>query len=138
MKPRTTVALALFAATLAVQAAPNMQAGLWEVTTKMDMPGLPAGMGQTTVRQCVRPADLEDPKKTIPQDDKCQVKDYRLQGNTASWRIECKGKGAMTGSGTITYGGNSYSGTTKMSIKEGGQSMNMAQTFSAKRIGDCK
>ena len=138
MKIRILFAFLLFAAAQAAHAAPNMQAGLWEISTKMDMAGLPAGMGQATVRQCVRPADIEDPKKTLPQDDKCQVKDYKLQGNAASWRMECKGDGAMTGSGTVTYSGNSYSGTTKMSIKQDGQTMNMAQTFSAKRVGDCK
>ena len=138
MKPSVPAALALLVTAVAVQAAPNMQAGLWEIATKMDMPGLPSGMGQTTVRQCIRPADLDDPKKTIPQDARCQVKDYKLQGNTASWSVECKGEGAMTGSGTVTYSGNSYSGTTKMSVKDGGRRMDMTQTFSAKRIGDCK
>ena len=61
-----------------------------------------------------------------------------MQGNTATWRMECKGPNAMSGSGSMTYGGTSYSGTTKLTMIEGGQTMDMVQTFNGKRIGDCK
>lgn len=135
---RLIVCVSLLAASAAALSAPPMQHGLWEITTKMDMPGMPSGMGQQTVRQCVRPGDAEEPSKALPQDDNCQVKDFKLQGNSASWRMECRGQGQMTGTGNITYGGSSYSGTVKMSIREGGQVMNMTQTLSGKRIGDCK
>lgn len=61
-----------------------------------------------------------------------------MQGNTASWRMECKGPEAMSGTGRITYSGNSYSGTTKLSMKQNGQTMNMTQTYNGKRVGNCK
>lgn len=119
-----------------VHATPNMTPGLWEITTKSGIQGMPA----TTMTQCVRPADIQDSKRAVPQQDpKCEMKDYKLQGNTASWRFECKGPEAMSGSGSITYSGNSYSGTTKMSMKQQGQVMNMPQTtYSGRRIGDCR
>lgn len=134
---RYLVFAGLLASNAALAASP-MQAGLWEITTKMEMPGMPAGMGQQTVRQCIRPNEAENPEKTLPKDDQCQVKDYRLQGNSASWRMECRGEGQMTGTGSITYGGTSYSGTIKMNIRQGGQAMAMTQTLAGKRIGDCK
>ena len=118
-----------------------MQPGLWEINMKMEMAGMPGGgMPQTTMRQCIRPTDIEDARRTIPQnnDSKCEMKDYKMQGNTASWRMECKGPNAMSGTGNITYSGASYTGTTKLAMKQGGQMINMTQVYSGKRVGDCK
>ena len=134
-----TCLLAFCAAT--AQASPNMTTGLWEITVKSEIQGMTGGMGMpaTTMTQCVRPADVQDGKRTVPQQDpKCEMKDYKLQGNTASWRFECKGPEAMSGSGSMTYSGNSYSGSTKMSMKQQGRVINMTQSDSGKRLGDCK
>ncbi len=123
------------------QASPNMTPGLWEITVKSEIQGMPGGMGMpaTTMTQCVKPADVQDGKRTVPQQDpKCEMKDYKLQGSTASWRFECKGPEAMSGSGSMSYSGNSYSGTTKMSMKQQGRVINMTQSYSGKRLGDCK
>jgi hypothetical protein len=122
-------------------AAPNMQPGMWEITTKMEMSGMEGmpAMPPNTMRQCIRPADAQGGSATVPKGDpQCEVKDYKMQGNTASWRMECKGANAMSGKGTVTYGGTSYSGKTQFTTKEEGQAMTMNQTFSGKRIGDCK
>lgn len=135
----TTCLLAFCAAT--AQASPNMTTGLWEITVKSEIQGMPGGMGMpaTIMTQCVRPADVQDGRRTVPQQDpKCEMKDYKLQGNTASWRFECKGPEAMSGSGSMTYSGNSYSGSTKMSMKQQGRVINMTQSYSGKRLGDCK
>src|SRR5690348_5611509 len=129
MRLATTSLLAVAVLSLpAYGAAPNMKEGLWEITTKAEMPGMPAGMKPQVVQQCITKKDLEDPRRTTPgnnpKDDRCQVTDYKMQGNTASWNMACKGEGAMTGSGTVTYSGNSYTGTTRMTMKQGGQVQN--------------
>lgn len=132
--------LALLAAAPAVLAAPQeMQPGLWEITSKMEMPGVPK-MAPQVMRHCYTKKDLEDNKKTVPQsgDKNCEMKDYKLQGNTATWSMECKGEAAMTGTGTMTFGAQFYSGTMKSRMKQGGKSMEMNQSWSAKRVGDCK
>ncbi len=136
------VAAALLAPMLSVAhaQAPNMKEGLWEMTSKMEMPGMPA-MPPQTMQRCITKADLADPSKTTPgaQGDKqCKVSDYKLQGNTATWKMACAGESAMTGSGTITYAGNSYTGTQTMSMKVDGKPHNMAVNFSARHLGDCK
>ncbi len=124
-------------------AAPNMKEGLWEITTKMEMPGMPAGMPPQVVRQCITRKDLEDPSKTAPtggdpRDNRCQMTGYKMQGNTATWNMACKGENAMTGSGSITYSGTSYSGTNKMTMTHGGQTQTMTMQYSARHLGDCK
>lgn len=124
-------------------AAPNMKDGLWEITMKMDMPGMPAGMKPQVMRQCITKKDLEDPRKTAPsggdpRDNRCQMTDYKMQGNTASWNMACKGEDAMTGSGTATYSGTSYTGTNRMTMKRGGQVQTMTMQYSGRHLGECK
>jgi len=139
--------LSLLAAILvslpAQAAAPNMKEGLWEITTTMEMPGMPGGMKPQVTQQCYTKKDLDDPRKTAPsggdpKDNRCQMTDYKMQGNTASWNMACKGENAMTGSGTATYSGTSYTGTNKMSMKHGSNVQAMTMRFSGKHLGDCK
>jgi hypothetical protein len=120
-------------------AAPNMREGMWEITTKMEMPGKPGtAMPQQTVKHCMTKKDIEDPRRTAPsageRDSRCKMTDYKLQGNTASWKMTCDG---MDGSGTITYSGDSYSGSQTMAMKRGNEVMNMKMVYAGKRVGDC-
>jgi hypothetical protein len=119
-------------------AAPVINPGLWEISTRIQMPGMPSGIPPQTVQVCYRASDVQDAAKTVPKDKNCDLKDYKLSGNTASWRIECRGETQMSGSGSFTYAGNSYSGTAKFVMKQGGQTMQMSQSYSARRLGDCK
>lgn len=141
---RFVVASMLVAAALsqaAHAAAPNMREGMWEITMKMEMAGMPGGMPPQVVKQCVTKTDTENPQKLAqggPGAERCQVSNYQLKGNTASWDMACKGAEEMTGTGTMTFSGDSYTGTNRMSMKSGGQTHNMTMQYSGKRIGDCK
>ena len=123
-------------------AAPNMQEGLWEVTMKMEAPGMPAGIPPQVIQQCITKKDLEDPRRSTPgndpKDDRCVVTDHKVQGNTATWNVACKGENAMTGTGTATYSGTSYTGSSKMTMKQGGKLQTMNMQYSGKRLGECK
>ena len=122
-------------------AAPNMREGMWEITMKMEMAGMPGGMPPQVIKQCMTKKDVENPQKFAqggPGAERCQVSNYRLTGNTASWDMACKGPEEMTGSGTITFSGDSYTSTTRMAMKSGGQTQNMTMHSAAKRVGDCK
>lgn len=140
------VAISMLAAALlavsAHAATPNMKEGLWEITARMEMAGMPGAMPPQTMQQCITKKELEDPGKTAPgsgqKDPRCKITDYKLQGNTASWKMTCEGENAMTGSGSITYSGTSYSGVNKMTMSHGGQAQNMTMTYSGRYIGECK
>jgi uncharacterized protein DUF3617 len=121
-------------------ALPNMQEGLWEITTKVEISGLPAGLPEHTVQDCVTKKDIEEGKMHQPSNSnsKCEVKDYKVEGNKASWKIICSGNNPTTGSGTVTYSGTSFAGTTKMKTGKNGQETEITQTFSGKRLGACK
>src|SRR4249920_2545081 len=133
----TSLLIAIVLPGIALAAAPNMKEGLWEITTKME----PAGMPPQVMQQCFTGKDLEDPRKTAPGgpgDSSCQMTDYKMQGNTATWNMACKGEGAMTGSGSITYSGTSYAGTNRMTMTHGGSTQTMTMQYSGRHLGACK
>jgi hypothetical protein len=116
----------------------DMQEGLWEITTRMEMPGMPAGMGAHTVQHCYTKQDVQDPKEALPKDDRCTIGDFRTQGTTTTWTMRCAGDAEMTGRGSMTYRGTSYAGTIDMQMKEGGQTMNVTQRIEGRRLGACR
>ena len=133
------VALGVAAAALAQT---PMKDGLWEITTKMEMEGMPGGRPPQTMQHCVTPKEAQDPaamsRKMDKGDGRCEMTDHRMKGNTATWKVVCKGEGAMTGAGTATYSGTSYTSTQKMAMARGGQTMNMTVTQAGKYLGPCK
>ena len=137
----TSLLAAMVLSGIAHAAAPNMKEGMWEITMKMEMHGMPAGMPPQVMQKCFTGKDLEDPRRTVPSggpgDSGCQVTDYKMQGNTATWNMACKGEGAMTGSGSITYSGTSYTGTNRMTMTEGGNSQTMTMHYSGRHLGAC-
>ena len=130
------VCAAIVLATNAHAATPNMKEGLWEITTKMEMPGMQAK--PMTMQRCVTRKDVQDAATMPPggsgPDKSCKMTDYKLQGNVATWTMACE---MVTGSGTVTYNGTSYSGSQIMTMKQGGQTQNMTAHFSGKHLGDC-
>jgi hypothetical protein len=122
-------------------ASPDMQAGKWEVTMKMEMEGAPFPMPPIVYTQCITKDDLKDGKKTVPTSSKnkddCEVKDYKVSGNKTTWRMKCKD--GSTGTGEMTSKGSSYNGVIKLETndRQHGKSR-IVQRISGKRIGDCK
>ncbi len=108
----------------------------WEVTTKTEMPGMPAGMGDSTMTLCLAKGAEKDPRQMMQQDDDCKVTNLKTSGNKTTWKMRCDKNGdVMTGSGEVTHKSNSYRGVTKMSGKSDGEVINMTARFSGKRIG---
>ena len=132
--------LAVFAGfTVAHAASPNMRDGLWEITTKMEMTGKSGmQMPTQTARQCLTKKDVEDPRRATPgagDQSRCKMADHKMQGNTATWRVECQD--GTTSIGTVTYRGDSYEGNQTIAMKRSGQAMNMKMEYSGRRVGDC-
>jgi len=108
---------------------------LWEITTKMEMPGMPMAMPAQTQRLCIAKSGKDD--DYIPKRDGCRVQDSKRVGNKVSYKMVCTGKDSMTVSGDTTFGANSYDGKMAMSGMMDGQQVQMSQTYSGKRVGDC-
>jgi len=107
----------------------------WEITSKMEMPGMPFSMPATTIKVCIAKGGERDPSKTTGDKD-CQVSDVKTVGNKTSWKVRCNHDGEiMTGSGEQSGDINAYQGKMRFSGKSQGHDMNMSSEFSGKRIG---
>lgn len=121
----------------------KMKEGLYEVKLDMEMPGMPAGMGKQsmTMQNCVTAKDLESGRIGQRPDEKpgdCEVKDFKMSGNTATYKTVCKGQTQMTADTSMTFRGDGYTMNTKVAMNQGGQVMNMTQKMEGRYIGPCK
>ncbi len=115
-------------------AAVMIKPGLWEITTTMEMPGMPFQSPPQTMRHCVTPQEAKDPEKSLPIDKDCKIIDLRSSANNINWKVECIGQIAGTGEGEIAYKGDtSYEGKTK--IQSQGMTFNM--NHKGRRVGEC-
>jgi Protein of unknown function (DUF3617) len=103
----------------------------WEVTSNMEMPGMPFAMPPTTQKVCIAKDKQKDPAKTSGDKD-CKVTDVKTVGNKTTWKARCDHNGEITtGSGEQINTANAYHGKVKLN----GQGMNMTMSYSGKRIG---
>jgi hypothetical protein len=137
MKLRNIVVFALasfFAASLF--AGDLAKAGRWETTVEMEMAGMPMKMPAHTMATCVTKEQAENAENLIPKaGDKrggCTYTDVKVDGSTVTWKMSCE-KSGMTGTGTVTYKGDSYEGSMHMKM----QDRDMTAKYSGKYKGAC-
>jgi len=104
---------------------------LWEVTSQMNVPGMPAGMGGQKHQVC---AEKGDPKKAMQSrgNEKCKMTDFKQSGNKYTMTMECP-DGTATIENTFNAAHTEYNGTVKMTSKRGDMTMTMA----GKKVGTC-
>lgn len=133
-------ALALLAAAPAAgqpayKADPQGKDELWDVTSKMEMAGMPFAMPGQTHRVCVAKGN---DAATIPRSEGCTVADSKRVGSKFTYRMECKsGNNDYTATGESTSTANGYQGTMRMSGKMEGQQMDMSMSYTGARAGNC-
>src|SRR5262245_47019288 len=116
----------------------GLREGKWEVTTQMQMPGVPMQLPATTRTQCVTKAQQDDPASTLPSGSpdpqaKCTASDYHRDGSKVTWKLTCTGSQPMTGQGSIVVDGDRYDGTMEMTMDQG----SMTMKYAGKRVCDC-
>lgn len=125
----------------------KMKSGMYAYKIEMDMgqmPGLPAGMGKQSfsMQHCVTPQDIEKGQigkgRDGEQNQNCDIQDFKMSGNTASYRMVCKGDPAMTADNRITFVSDGFNMTMKMAMDQRGQKMNMTQNMEGRYLGPCK
>ena len=140
MKKTFIISVVLLSVLCSGSAWAEFKEGLWEITTKLElkgMPGLPGSMPPVTFRQCITKNDAI-PKNTDKNYD-CKTINQKVTGNTVSYLVECKGReGTMRTTGTATYTANSMTGSSTTGIKTQGQpEMQMTSKISGKYVGPC-
>lgn len=106
---------------------------LWDVTSKMEMPGMPMAMPAQTSRVCV-----ERGNEAIPKQENCTVLEAKTVGSKVAYRMHCKDRNSdYIATGESTTSGGAYEGKMRMAGKMEGQQMDMAMSYSGRRAGNC-
>jgi len=135
---RIAIALFALAFTSLAQAEDNPQKpGNWEVSMQMEIPGMPFKMPPIKTQVCVTEEDLNDPASAVPKDKNnkdCKVSDYKVDGNTVTWKMVCTGKTKGEGEGEITYSEDAYEGSMRFKMED----TEMNTKYKGKYLGACK
>ncbi len=117
---------------------PDMKEGKWSITTEVSMTGLPMKVPAMSHEQCLTKKDMI-PQEGQQGNQNCTVKDQKINGNTVTWKVICKGgNGESTSDGTITYKGESFTGTINVVMTGGPMTMKASNTLTGKYLGPCK
>ncbi|MEO8346883.1 MAG: DUF3617 family protein [Betaproteobacteria bacterium] len=138
MSPMQICLAAFIAAFVAVgqPAAAQEKDELWEVTTKMEMPGMPMAMPPQTSRTCIAKGSKED--SFIPRKGgECKTVESNRSGGKYTFKMVCEGRNKMVGIGEVNFAEGSYDGRMQLTGTMDGQPLNMTQAYSGKRVGAC-
>lgn len=130
-------AIAFLASVIPASAAPpDIKEGKWEITTNVEMPGMPEGMSNHTFThtQCLT-SDHFVPKGSQNQSgQECRMEDVQTSGDTVTWKMHCKTpQGDVDGEGRITYSGDTFEGRMKMRLPSG----EMTHQMKGRYVGPC-
>ncbi|MBV8659907.1 MAG: DUF3617 family protein [Burkholderiales bacterium] len=124
-------------------AAPQATPGQWETTSKVTMSGMNHDIPPVTVKMCLKPSDVKDVQKQLSSgphgqaNKDCKMVDNTISGDTVTFHMQCTGQHKSDIRGTVTYGKDSYQGSTQIDATGPNGTMHMTNQFTAKRIGDC-
>lgn len=111
--------------------------GLWNITTTMEIPGLPIAMPPTTMQECINDtANMLEQFKNPQQNDQddCSIKNQHISGNTVTYDVVCNTpQGKSVNHASFTYTGDNMHGTMKVNTH--GQTMTIK--YSGHRVGPC-
>lgn len=133
-RPRNTLILLTFllpATALAQQGTGK----LYEVTTRMEMAGMPMAMPAQSMRVC-GPAEGSN-EKMVPTQGDCKMTDQKTVGNTFSFRMACSGKDGMNGEGEFEHFADGYRGRIAATSGSGADRAEFKMNFEGKLIGEC-
>lgn len=119
----------------------KLQPGLWQLTTKMTVSGMPFAMPPRTLtlKKCLTRDQIQHPWREYQKRKNCKQSGLKLTGNSASWQLACTGENAMQGEGSMRIDSpTKYHGQMTMTGRDGGQTMKTHVEFSAHRVGACK
>jgi hypothetical protein len=131
--PAGAAALLVVALAASLPVAAQGKDDLWEISSKMEMPGMPMAMPAQVNRVCVGKNRKDE--DLVPRQANCRVVDSKRTGSKFTYRMECTGNDPMTMIGEMTFGDNAYDGQMRMTMTKTSDTMNMA--VSGKRVGDC-
>lgn len=117
-------------ACMGARAADNGQ--LWEVTTRMNMAGMPAGMGNQTTRVCTEGGDAKKQAEHGVRKG-CKMTDFKQSANRVTLTMTCP-DGTAVIENVYNAAHTEYQGSMKMTMRDGNQ---MTMNMSGRKVGAC-
>jgi len=123
------------ATALAASKQVNMTPGLWEITTEINMEGMPYAIPPTTHTMCMSKDDLVPGQTTGQKPDDCSVDFEIVDKNTVVWESTCRSEeGQIISKGKTIYRGSTFEGEMTTQIPNAGTTK---QIITGKRVGPC-
>ena len=128
----------MFFSVSAIAEGVSIDPGNWEMTSTITMTMMPQPQ-TTTVMECIKEPELNPEDFNMDEDNPCNISEVAIDGDTASWSINCptEGGAVMEGKWEFTSAGDSISGSGTMSMDYAGQEMGFEMSWAGKRTGDC-
>jgi hypothetical protein len=115
----------------------DLKEGQYQITSKVEMPGMPMSMPPVTVEQCLTRKDPVPNQSTGGQE--CRIKDMKTKGNTVTWTMECTQRGStMQGTGSMTFHGDRFEGKSEMKMGPEAGNMVIITLMEGRRTGPCQ
>lgn len=139
MKKTLIIFVVLLSMLWSVGAWAQLKDGLWEMTTQVQIKGLPQKIPPTVTRQCITKSDPVPKAKNQDSGYECKTRQSKISGDTVTYEVECTMKeGTVLTSGKTTYKANVMEGATTTIVKMKGQpDRKMASKLKGKYIGPC-
>lgn len=115
----------------------NIQEGLWEITIRMEVPGLPSNPAPVTSAHCLK--DGSQVPQLLQKDSSCRITETKTAGDSVSWKMKCEaGEGSIDGSGRMTYRGSRFDGGISLTMQRTDAGpLKIRQHVSGRRLGEC-
>ena len=124
------VAVALVAAPAAHAQGTDDQ---WEISSRMEMPGMAISVPAQVVKICVGKNAKDD--DFVPKQNNCKVVESKRAGNKFTYKMACAGNDPSTMDGEVVFGKGAYDGKMRMTMTKTNETMQM--TYSGQRVGSC-
>ena len=107
---------------------------LWEMTSQMSMPGMPAGMIPAQTTQVCQSEKFDKPPQQ-EEKSRCTISNLRQTPNRVTYDIKCEGNPPTTGSADYQFEANRtrVKGTMKIVSKDG----EMVMQMTGRKVGAC-
>ena len=120
----------------------NINPGMWETTSKLEITGMPPEMANMmqkppeVEKECVKDKNYNfDPGE---ENKGCTLKTTRQSAKKLVWDISCGAEsGNANGRGEANFNGDTVSGWFEMNMQGPTGPMKMHHTFEGKRFGSC-
>lgn len=113
--------------------------GLWNIQATISADGAAKPVGPFYRQQCFNQEDIRSPDQLLTdigaQD--CTYGDRKYEGDRFTFSISCNGALPMSGTGSITYGADTFKGEASIVADLQGLEVATTSEVNGERVGDC-